>query len=47
MNRYEYLRLKILNDEELLLNQKGSEGWQLVTVENNIFYFIRIIKGVK
>lgn len=46
MNRYEYLTLKILNTslKEQLLNQKGSEGWQLITVDNNIFYFMRHTK---
>jgi hypothetical protein len=39
MERYEYKIIKQVNEKEL--DRLGSEGWQLISVEQSKFYFLR------
>jgi uncharacterized protein (UPF0335 family) len=44
VKRYEYEEKKIVKDIKKVMCEMGKDGWRLVTVENQIFYFIRDAK---
>jgi hypothetical protein len=45
MKRYEYAIKKIVKDVDIELNRMGKLGWLLITIKEQLYYFLRETKG--